>query len=107
MKNDTKIIPVVTYSNAYIDKSNILKENRGKSGIYRWVNKLHNDSYVGSSIDLTNRLRLYYNIKHLIYKSGNSRINKALLKHGYENFKLEILEYCNKVLLENNIIFIF
>jgi excinuclease UvrABC nuclease subunit len=96
MKNNTKIIPVVTYSNAYIDKSNILKKNRGKSCIYRWVNKLNNDSYVGSSIDLTNRLRLYYNIKHLTYKSGNSRINKALLKYGYENFKLEILEYCNK-----------
>ena len=26
MKNDTKIIPVVTYSNAYVNKSNILKE---------------------------------------------------------------------------------
>jgi hypothetical protein len=35
MKNNTKIIPVVTYSNAYIDKSNILKENKRKSGIYR------------------------------------------------------------------------
>ena len=62
MKNDTKIIPVITYSNAYVDKSSILKENRGKSGVYRWVDKLNNDSYIGSSIDLTNRFRLYYKV---------------------------------------------
>jgi len=29
------IIPAVVYSNADIDKQSIIKENRGKSGIYR------------------------------------------------------------------------
>jgi hypothetical protein len=31
----------------------------------------------------------------------NSRIYRALLKHGYSNFNLEILEYCNKESLIN------
>jgi hypothetical protein len=31
----------------------------------------------------------------------NSRIYKALLKHGYSNFNLEILEYCDKEYLIN------
>ena len=29
-------------------------------------------------------------------KKGNSHINRALLKHGYSEFRLEILEYCEK-----------
>jgi group I intron endonuclease len=28
-------------------------------------------------------------------KKGRSRINNALLKYGYSNFTLEILEYCD------------
>ena len=52
MKNDTKIIPVVTYSNIDIDKSKVYKDNKGKSGIYRWNNKITHKSYVGSSINL-------------------------------------------------------
>jgi hypothetical protein len=58
---------------------------------------------VGSSKDLYRRLKYYYyNIDFLekIVKSSNSRIYKALLNDGYENFTLEILEYCDK----NNII---
>ena len=33
--NKTKLIPVVTYTNAEEYKSLILKENKSKSGIYR------------------------------------------------------------------------
>jgi group I intron endonuclease len=88
--------PRIIYNNSWLNKSNVLKENRGKSGVYRWVNKLNNETYIGSSINLTNRLGEYYSKKYLKYKSNNSRINRALLKYGYENFDLEILEYCNK-----------
>lgn len=33
--NKIKLIPVVIYSNTYINKSIILLENKNKSGIYR------------------------------------------------------------------------
>jgi len=46
------IIPVKIYGNADIQKSDIVSENKGKSGIYRWVNNLTGDSYVGSSVNL-------------------------------------------------------
>jgi hypothetical protein len=35
MKSTNKIDPVVTYSNAGVLKEQILKENKGKSGVYR------------------------------------------------------------------------
>lgn len=96
MKNNTKIIPVFTYSNIDIDKSKIYKDNKGKSGIYRWNNKITNKSYVGSSINLGSRLSIYYSKKAMLgkVKSRTSIIYSALLKHDYSNFSLDILEYC-------------
>ena len=87
----------ILYDNSLLNKPNLLKENKNKSGVYRWVNKINNESYVGSSINLTNRFIRYYNINYfkgnmVIY---NSRIYRALLKYSYYNFKIEILEYCN------------
>lgn len=86
-------VPLTTYSNADTFKAIILSDNKGKSGIYRWVNNNNNKSYVGSAVDLKERFINYYNINHLI---GNSSmlINRALIKYGYSNFSLEILEYC-------------
>src|SRR5450432_262385 len=78
-------IPVVTY-NAEKHKEFILKENKNKSGnyrwvniinkksyigfekclnknksgIYRWVNIINNKSYIGSAKCLNNRLGIYY-----------------------------------------------
>jgi group I intron endonuclease len=61
--------------------------------VYRWVNKLNNKTYIDSSIDFTTRLYKYYSLKHLI--KNKTPIHNALVKYGYSNFKLEILEYCN------------
>jgi group I intron endonuclease len=94
--NNVNIIPVVSYSNAYKDKSIIYEENRNKSGIYRWNNLVTGDSYVGSAQNLTKRLSLYFSpifLKRTILKS-RSIINNSLLKYGYNNFSLDILEYC-------------
>jgi len=67
-------------------------------GIYRWNNFITGASYVGSSIDLTRRLRDYFSANFLNKKIlvNNSIIYRALLKYGYSNFSLEILEYCDK-----------
>jgi len=86
------------YINAYLHKSNILNENKNKSGIYKWVSAISNKSYIGSSKNITKRLRRYYSINYLNNKiiKYNSHIYKAILDQGYYNFNLEILEYCNK-----------
>ena len=47
---------------------------------------------MGSAVNLTKRFLGYYNFKQI--SKGNMAINKALLKFGYSNFQLEILEYC-------------
>src|ERR1700744_1045992 len=95
MKNNI-IIPAVTYINIEEYKSSILKDNRGKSGIYRLNNTISGKSYVGSSVNIGNRLSIYYSNKAMFNKTRDrtSLIYSALLKHGYTNFNLDILEYC-------------
>jgi len=73
-------------------KTELLKHNKGQSGIYRWVNVVNGNTYVGSGVNLGKRLASYYNMKEL---TRNTRpIKDALLKYGHKNFSLEILEYC-------------
>lgn len=86
------VTPVKIYNNAGLQKSHILTENRGLAGIYRWINKLNNRTYVGSAENLSKRLAIYYRKSELL-KSPRP-IHKALLKYGYDNFILEILEVC-------------
>ena len=84
--------PVVTYFNCLDDKSRILSDNKNKAAIYRWINKVNGKTYVGSSVDLTTRFYKYYSLKQLNLRK--TAIHSALLKYGFQNFKLEILEYC-------------
>jgi group I intron endonuclease len=96
MNKNKILIPVITYSNIEIKKPLIYKDNTNKSGVYRIVNNLNGKSYVGSSISLSNRFRFYYClscIKRVVGKES-SAIYSAILKYGYSNFNLDILEYC-------------
>jgi hypothetical protein len=88
-KLDEILIPVAVYSNSDVDKKQILKDNKGKTGIYRWTNLVNGKTYVGSSIDLSIRLSKYYSKKYLKAKlnTGNSAIYSAILKYGNSNFK--------------------
>ena len=91
----------VVYLNPKVKKATILKENKGRSGIYLWTNKINGKRYVGSSVDLSNRFRKYLNISYLKYFEDIMMIYRALLAHGFDNFTLEILEYCEpSVLIE-------
>lgn len=92
------LIPVVIYPDAFLDKPVILKNNKNKAGIYRWVNKVNGNTYIGSSVNLGRRFRVYYDFSYLSVRlnKGKSLIYSALLKHGYSNFQLEILEYSTK-----------
>jgi len=86
-------IPAVIFTNADTEKVSILAKTKGKAGVYCWINHLNGNSYVGSSQNLSKRLAQYYSIFHI--NKVNMTINKALLKYGYSNFSLEILEYCD------------
>ena len=91
------IIPIKIYYNAEADKDKILKENKDKSGIYMWKNMINGKQYIGSSVDLYNRLLFYFSFSamenHL--KNNKSYIYNAILKHGHSNFSLIILDYCS------------
>jgi group I intron endonuclease len=95
MKNNLN--PVATYENAKLLKKQILQENKAKSGIYRWVNLINGKTYIGSGLNLSNRLSHYFSQKHMetSLKTSKSAIYSALIKHGCYNFSLEILEYCS------------
>jgi len=97
--NVSPIIPIISYLNADLEKATIIKQNKSKSGIYRWVNVINNKSYVGSSINLGRRFKEYYNYSHISKVKRNIPIHNALLKYSYSSFKLEILEYCEPSVL--------
>lgn len=84
--------PVVIYDNADVDKIRIITENRRKIAVYRWVNKINGNIYIGSSTNFHVRMYTYFSLRSLA--KSNRPIDRALLKHGFSNFRLEILEYC-------------
>lgn len=94
----SNVNPVASYSNADTLKLQIVRENRRKSGIYCWTNLINGKIYVGSSSNLGERFYRYYKIDFLmgVLKRSRSKIYSSILKNGYSNFKLDILEYCNK-----------
>jgi group I intron endonuclease len=67
-------------------KTKIISENKNKSGVYRWVNNINGKTYIGSAVDLSNRIIRYYNYKNISDWRKNMLIHKALLKFGYSNF---------------------
>jgi GIY-YIG catalytic domain len=81
----TNWTPVKVYKNADIQEQ-ILSENKGFSGIYKFTNKINGKIYVGSAEDLRIRFKRYFNRNYL--KTNNRLISRALLKHGYSNFSL-------------------
>lgn len=99
MSTDSKlsINPIRSYNNAEKSKSIILLENKNKSGIYKWENKISGEYYIGSAVDLSKRMSEYYRESYITHPSrGKSIICYALVKYGYNNFSLSILEYCNR-----------
>lgn len=82
------------YENADLQKLTILQENQGKSGVYLLRNLNNQKIYVGSSINLRRRFKEYFNVNHLI-RNNDLVICAALLKYGYSQFTVEIIEYCD------------
>jgi len=100
-----KVAPVFNCSKALfmkpqLERSDINKETKSKTGIYCWVNKVNGNSYVGSGLSLYKRISNYYQPSYF-KREANLLIVKAIKKHGLENFALVILEYTDaKILIE-------
>jgi group I intron endonuclease len=84
---------IKVYENPFSIRKDIYKENQDKSGIYMFTNKLTNDIYIGQSINLANRFKNYFNISYLKHKDSLV-ISRALIKYGFSNLSITILEYC-------------
>lgn len=66
-----------------------------------FADKINGKKYIGSSVNLTTRLCHYLSTNYLVKRTSiyNSKIYSALLAHGYGNFLLEVLEYCDRSLV--------
>lgn len=65
------------------------------SCIYRWVNNVNNKIYIGQTIHFYDRISQYKNGK------GTPLINRALQKYGFDNFDIDVMEYCQPENLDN------
>lgn len=92
------LVPIMIYSNAENDKSRILFDNRGKTGIYMWTHNLSGKIYIGSAIDLSQRLSTYFSVSSL--KRDDNYICRALLNHTHSAFSLSILKYIDILKLD-------
>ena len=61
-----------------------------------WKNLINDKQYIGSAVDLSNKLSSYYYTTYMenTLKISRSHIYCALLKNGHANFSITILEYC-------------
>jgi group I intron endonuclease len=93
---DNNITLVASY-NLETDKALLLKDNKNKCGIYCLTNLLNNKTYVGSANNLRTRFYVYFSLNRLT--NSKMIIYKAIIKYGYSNFTLDILEYCNNTII--------
>lgn len=98
---DIFIKSIYHYNNILILKDKIYKDIKNKTGIYIWTNNISGKKYVGSAINLKERLRRYFDPKFLVTMllKNNSIIYRALLKYNYNNFELNIIEFCDSNIL--------
>jgi group I intron endonuclease len=88
------------YPNILDQKEEILKENKGKAGVYMFLHKESKKRYVGSAKNLRKRFMQYFNPNHL-KRQDYMYICRAILKHGFPHFTLVVIEYCDSKLCIN------
>nr|YP_010218593.1 hypothetical protein LK370_mgp230 [Morchella brunnea]UBU98357.1 hypothetical protein [Morchella brunnea] len=71
-------VPSAINSNADLEKNSIIKENKGRSGAYRWTNLISGVSYIGSSVNLPQILYFYYSLKRM--NKGVERSSSRILR---------------------------
>lgn len=95
---NNNIIYIKSYSNPYDNRKSLYKDNKNKSGVYCWENKITGKLYIGSSKNITKRLYEYFSLNGINYLLARSKslILSSMLKYGYINFNFHIVLYCNK-----------
>lgn len=94
------IIPIFknacfVYNDPINQRNEIRNDLKNKSGVYCWYNNVTGKYYIGSSLNLLNRINRYYQ-NHYLTTNFALTIIKALLKYGMKNFSLIILEITDK-----------
>lgn len=73
-------------------KNIISTSNIKKSGVYKILNTVTGDYYIGSSVSLYNRICSHYqNLRRKIH--GNFKLQNSYNKYGENSFKVSILSY--------------
>ena len=68
-------------------------------GIYRIVNQATDRTYIGSSVNMRERLNKHRRqLRHGTH--GNTRLQRSWNKHGHEPFVFEVLVQCVRDVLE-------
>jgi group I intron endonuclease len=81
------------YLSPLSEKKAIILENRNSSGVYALICRVNNKFYIGSSINLTNRLLDYMQPAYLAQQT-NRPILRAIIKYGLMNMIFVVLETC-------------
>lgn len=76
----------------------LINKYRNIAGIYLLYNNINNKYYIGSSVNLSQRLGTYYYFSRL---KDNRYISKSINKYGHNNFSVVILEILNTNLNNN------
>lgn len=82
------------YLSPLSEKKTIILENRNSAGVYALICRANNKFYVGSSINLTNRLLDYMQPAYLAQQT-NRPILRAIVKYGIMNYIFVVLETCH------------
>lgn len=103
-----QIKPIKVYNNFKENRLQFIKDQKDKTGVYCLVNLINGNIYIGSSINLSVRMRNYLNTTFLKHKKNNNMpIIQALLKYKQDNFAVLILEYVDiKNLIERETYYI-
>ena len=86
------------YDDFSFNNRKMIKEKYyNKRGIYLWVNKINNKSYVGKSVNLYSRLnKNYLSSSYILKNKDKMSICAAIFKYGIENFSFFVLEVVEK-----------
>jgi|SRR6267378_771787 len=81
------------YKNLRTGRLQLAVQLKTKAGVYQLINLINKKIYIGSSNDLYRRLGNYLQFSNLKREQNRSKITKAILKYGYDNFGFKILEF--------------
>jgi hypothetical protein len=76
-----------------------VKIQRYSAGVYKITNLKNGNFYIGSSVNIYNRFHTHSN--KLFYNNHSSKyLQNAYNKYGKNSFFFEVLEYCDKKIIE-------